>query len=121
MRKNLTKQERLKGKTSILKVFSARTRVKCTGAKLIYIENELGINRVLFTFIKKYGNAVQRNKTRRQLKEIYRNMKNSLKTGYDMIFILYPGKFNYSDRKYQTLSLFKKAALFKKSTKTNSL
>ena len=113
MRKNLTRQERLKGKALINRVFSARTRVKCTGAKLIYINNGLEINRVLFTFVRKFGNAVQRNRAKRVFKEIYRNMKDSLRPGYDMIFILFPGNFDYSVRKTQAESLLQKASLFK--------
>ena len=113
MRKNLTKQERLRGKALIRKAFLSQTRVNITGAKLIYIANELEYNRVLFTFVRKYGNAVQRNRTRRVAKEIYRGMKNMLKPGNDIIIIFFPGNYNYSNRKEQLISLFSKSCLFR--------
>ena len=52
-----------------------------------------------------------RNRAKRIVREIYRNMKHELRGGYDIAVILYPGAVTYSERKEQLLSLFRKAGL----------
>ncbi len=52
-----------------------------------YRKNYKQINRVGFLASKKVGNSVLRNRARRLMKESYRNLKNNIITGYDMIFI----------------------------------
>lgn len=43
--------------------------------------------RVGFSITKKYGNAVERNRMKRQLREIIRKQAHSLKKGIDMVVI----------------------------------
>lgn len=55
---------------------------------ILYImKNNLEVSRVGFTVTKKIGNAVTRNKIRRQMKEIYRLNYENVKSGYDLVFI----------------------------------
>lgn len=54
---------------------------------LFYKKNQLSYNRLAFLASKKVGNSVRRNRARRLMKENYRLMKDSLKDGYDIIFI----------------------------------
>lgn len=56
--------------------------------------------RVGFSITKKYGNAVQRNRIKRQLREIVRINRQALREGYDMIII---PKKNTFDMKYSDL------------------
>ena len=56
--------------------------------KLFFLANELPYNRIAFTFIRKYGNAVERNRARRLSREAYRLMKGDLKTGYDLVLLI---------------------------------
>lgn len=67
---------------------------------LIIKRNNLGKSRVGFTITKKYGNAVERNKLRRRLREIIRNNKDLLFKGYDMVLIPKAGTKNMT---YQDL------------------
>jgi ribonuclease P protein component len=84
------KQEHLKKRVDITRVFKKGRAVSCSGIKLFFLVNQFPCNRIVITFARKYGNAVQRNRTRRLGREAYRLMKSSIKTGYDMVFLIYP-------------------------------
>lgn len=115
MRKSLTKQERLRRKTEISRVFASPTKVSCFGAKLFYRENGLDKNRFMVTLIRKYGNAVQRNRAKRVAREAFRNMKGSLTQGYDLALVLFPHTDTLYSRRAQLEELFEKAALLRPS------
>jgi ribonuclease P protein component len=110
MRKSLTREERLKSRTEFARVFKhADFRSSCHGARFIARSNNLTINRFAVTTVRKFGNAVQRNYARRVLKEIYRNTKQDLPTGYDIIVVLYSGDYNYQEREQQFMKLIRRA------------
>ncbi|MCL2078301.1 MAG: ribonuclease P protein component [Oscillospiraceae bacterium] len=73
-------------------------------------ENRLGI-----TVSKKLGGAVQRNRIRRRLKEIYRLNEHLLRAGYDIIIVARMSSHNalYSELNNSILSLFAKLGLLK--------
>ena len=69
---------------------SIYNRGKSVGDKYVVIffkRNNLGYNRVAFLASKKVGKSVQRNRSRRLMKESYRCFKDSIPLGYDIIFI----------------------------------
>jgi ribonuclease P protein component len=97
---------------------------------LFYLENGLPHNRIVFTFARKFGNAVERNRARRLGREAYRLMKGGFKAGYDLALLVYPAKAGtakqaakpdeakpiktrekLADRQNQLTILFKKAGL----------
>lgn len=56
---------------------------------VLYVrKNNTDETRLGITISKKTGNAVVRNKIRRQIKEIYREFQPRIKTGYDLVFIV---------------------------------
>lgn len=73
--------------------------------------NERETNRFAVALVRKYGNAVMRNQSRRILKEIYRNAKQDITTGFDIIVVLYPGEYGYGEREQQFRSLIRRADL----------
>jgi ribonuclease P protein component len=112
------RRERLKKREDITRVFKKGRSVTCPGAKLFYLENGLPHNRIAFTFARKYGNAVERNRARRVGREAYRLLKRRAKTGYDLVLLVYPlvedgrpQKPFLSRRMRQLTSLFAKAGL----------
>ncbi|MBI9096831.1 MAG: ribonuclease P protein component [Spirochaetaceae bacterium] len=111
MRKNLTKKERLGKRSDLKRVFASKKQFSCKGAKLIYVKNDLTFNRFAIALVRKYGNAVERNRSKRYLREIYRNIKESIIPGIDIVIVLYPGDFSFSDRKNQFFSLLKRGEL----------
>jgi ribonuclease P protein component len=86
------RQEHLKRRVDITGVFKKGRTVSCLGYRLFYRANELSYNRIAISFVRKFGNAVQRNRARRLGREAYRLMKNELKNGFDFILLVYPQK-----------------------------
>jgi ribonuclease P protein component len=107
------RQERLKGREGIREVFSRRRAVSCEGAKLLRFENGLPYNRIAFAFSRKFGCAVERNRSRRISREAYRHLRGQLKGGYDLVFLVYPGQDGLKTRLAQFGVLFRKAGLLK--------
>ncbi len=112
MRKNLTKRERLNRRADIDKIFREGRAVTVSGARLRYIPNGLSYNRIVLIPARKYGSAVERNRVKRQAREIYRQEKSNCITGFDIAVLFYPGRaYDYWERKEQLLLLFAKAGL----------
>jgi ribonuclease P protein component len=109
------REERLKGRDDIQAVFKHGKQVNCAGAKLFFLDNGRAANRIMFTFPRKFGNAVQRNRARRLGREAYRLSRCSVKTGYDLVLLVYPRESPVKEtrevRKGQLSVLFSKAGL----------
>jgi ribonuclease P protein component len=83
---------------------------------LFVLKNGLSCNRIGFTLVRKYGNAPERNRARRLGREAYRHLRPRLKTGYDLVLLVYPeqagsGQGSLEVRQAQLGSLFGKAGL----------
>jgi ribonuclease P protein component len=125
MRKSLTRKERLRGTFALKRVFSVSRNVGSgcegerktartasgPGARLVLTENGLEYNRIVVSPVRKFGGAVARNRARRVGKEAYRCIKSSIKPGFDLAFILFPGDYSYGERIAQFSFLLKKAGL----------
>lgn len=105
MRKNLTKQEIIRSKQDIDRIFKDGKKFSTMGMRLIVVSNNLNYDRFIVIPARHYGRAVDRNKIRRQVKEIWRNypkrlllsMHSQASDGHDYAIIVYPGKvFSYS-------------------------
>ena len=105
------RDERIKNPADFKELFKEGKKISIPGAKLFFSENNLGFNRVGFPLIRGYGNAVERNLSKRYSREVYRLIKSHLNTGYDMLFLIYPGNDSFSSRCDQIRLLFKKAGL----------
>jgi ribonuclease P protein component len=105
------RHEHLKEQDAIRKVFRQGKAFVCRGAKLFVLPNALTHNRIVFTFARKFGSAVERNRARRVGREAYRLMRRSLKTGFDLALLVYPGRDFLNERTEQCVTLFSRAAL----------
>lgn len=108
---NFTRAERVKKVSDIQNLFKKGKRVAVSGAKLFFLPNGLNMNRIAFTFPRGYGNAVERNFSKRISRETYRYFKAFLNTGYDMLLLIYPGNDSFRIRCAQFRYLCKKAGI----------
>ena len=115
------RKERLKGRNEIGEVFSRRKGVSCPGARLLTLRNGLECNRIAFTFSRKFGKAVERNHSRRLSREVYRQLRNDLLKGYDLVLQIYPGRDVFSVRMEQLRDLFSRAGLLNSSNGNQEL
>lgn len=111
MKRNLTKKERLKGKKDIQRIFEEGKSFSCSGAKLICKENDLDYVRLAICLPRSYRSSVQRNKTKRDCREVFRSVKHSIKKGYDIVFVAYPEYAGWSNRRRQFRLLLERAGL----------
>ena len=107
------REERIKNPADFKKLFKNGKKISIQGAKIFFMENGLEINRVGFPLIRGYGNAVQRNLSKRYSREVYRLLKSHLNTGYDILFLVYPGNDSFSSRCDQFRLVLNKAGLIK--------
>ena len=105
------REERIKNPADFKKLFKEGKKISIPGDKLFYLENHLEMNRVGFPSIRGYGNAVERNLSKRYSREVYRIIKSHLNTGYDMLFLIYPGNDSFHSRCDQIRLLCQKAGL----------
>jgi ribonuclease P protein component len=76
------------------------------------MKNGLPHNRIAFTFSRKFGCAAKRNRARRLSREAYRHLRQEIKSGYDMVLLVYPGADSFASRMDQLRQLFSRAGLF---------
>lgn len=86
----------MKKRNEIREVFGKGKRIGCIEAKLFVLKNNLPYNRICFSFSKGFGSAVERNRARRLGREAYRNLKSSLRGGYDLVLLTYRTSANAS-------------------------
>jgi len=79
--------ERIRKKTDFTELYK---RGRCDRGKyfnLIHLPNDLGYSRMAAVASRKVGNAVQRNRTRRRAKELFRRNKDLLISSLDLLLI----------------------------------
>jgi ribonuclease P protein component len=108
MDENFTPQQRIRKKKDFLHLYKKGKRYRGKYFILICLSNELTFSRVAVVASKKLGNAVQRNRTKRWLRTLFRRNKKLLEKPLDLIFI--PRKEIY-EAKWQDLVDDYRAAL----------
>lgn len=117
MRKSLSKLEIVKKQPEINRAFKTGRAASRRGLKLIVAPNNLKWSRVIVIPVKHYGTAVERNKIRRQFKEIWRNEKANFISGYDFVILVYPGKvYDHEQQVKKLISLCVEAGVYNDET-----
>ena len=115
MTRRFTRIEHMKSALEIKNLFKNGKKVSIYGAKLFFMPNNIGFNRIGFPLPRGYGNAVQRNRAKRFSREAFRILKAHLNTGFDMLLLVYPTSENdsFRSRCVQFRTLCEKAELIK--------
>jgi ribonuclease P protein component len=110
-KKSLTKNEILRGRSDISRVFTGSRRESAASYTLLFRKNGLLRNRILVITEKGIKSAVIRNREKRISKEIYRSLKEMLKVGFDIVVISRVNKKKFAERLVEMNALFVKADL----------
>ncbi len=111
LRFRFRKRERIRTRRDIGAVFDGGARASVKGMRLHVLPNGGAENRAVFVTVRKYGNAVARNRARRVVSECWRLAKGGLRQGYDVVFVIYPGPDSSALRKPQVDELLRKSGL----------
>ncbi len=105
------KRERIRARHEITKVFEAGKRWSMPGMRLHVLPTGGAENRAVFITMRKYGNAIARNRARRVVSECWRLLKANLSPGHDVIVFIYPGEDCMKARQAQMEQLVKRSGL----------
>lgn len=92
----------LKKNIDFQRVYKKRNITGNRNITAFYKKNNLDNKRLGFTITKKVGNAVTRNRLKRQFKDIYYNNFNLLKDGYDYVFVIKKSCLNLSYKELES-------------------
>lgn len=97
----LPKQNRLKKKKDFEKVFKGGKIVKCQDLFLKYVPNDAEESKIGIVVSKKVSKrAVDRNKAKRRIREIFRLIDGRLKSGFNIIAVAYP---SINDKEFKVI------------------
>ena len=111
MRRNLSRKDRLRRNSDIRELFSTAARVDGRGAKLLYRSNGSRQNRFAVVVARGCGGAVRRNREKRITREAYRSLKETICTGYDLLFLIVRFGASFADRCMSMRQLVGRAGL----------
>jgi ribonuclease P protein component len=104
----------------LARLFSAGTHTSCRGCKIVTLANGLEWSRVAVVNARGFKGAVERNRSRRLVRESYRLAKHSLRSGFDCAIVLYPGPYTPQQRRRQFRELVERAGLLERTTRGNN-
>ncbi len=83
----MLKKEILRRKSDFQKIYRKGKSVADRYVVLFYLSNGLAYNRTAFLASRKVGNAVQRNRAKRLMRESWKEFERDVPPGYDIIII----------------------------------
>lgn len=112
-KKGLTRRERLCKQSDLKYLFKYGKKNRYKGLKILYLKNNIEVKRVAVIAKKGFSRAVKRNRQKRLVKEAYRNLKSTLKNGFDIILFVIPGNYSYKEYLLMVKFLFDRSQLQK--------
>jgi len=106
--------ERLHSQKDFNKVLKNGLKLENKAVKVLAYKKDGDLRRLGLITSRKVGTAVERNRLKRRLREIFRTNKHLLEPGLDIIFISKPygASLNYNSLKKAVLDTLKKANLY---------
>lgn len=104
----MKKKEIIKKSNDYTKVINKNNKLKNKYYSLFYIKSDNTLFGI--SIPKKIGNAVIRNKNKRQIKNIIDNNKNNIQNGYNYVIIIRKEilSLSYQEKEKELINLFKK-------------
>lgn len=112
----MKKKHRLRKNNEFQKVYKKGKNYWNKYVVMYAMKNGKDYTRVGFSLTRKYGNSVERNRTRRRMKEIYRLNSDRVIGGYDLIFIpkMRTKNSSYNEIENAMINLLKRSRLLEK-------
>jgi ribonuclease P protein component len=111
MKKSLTRRERLRKSGDIRDLFKSGKRIESRGLKLLFKPNGAEVNRMAVVVARGCGGSVKRNREKRITREAYRDMKNDLNAGNDLVFVISRFGQGYGERRETLAGLLRRALI----------
>ena len=105
------KSERIRTRREITRVFDEGIRWSGKGLRLNVRPNGGAETRAVFVTVRKYGNAVSRNRARRVVSECWRLAKARVGPGMDVVVVIFPGDDTVAVRNGQLEAILRRASL----------
>jgi len=105
------KSERIRTRREISKVFDEGARWSGKGLRLNVRPNGGAETRAVFVTVRKYGNAVARNRARRVVSECWRLSKDRIVPGMDVVVVIFPDEDSFDRRRKQLDAVLRRSSL----------
>ena len=105
------KSERIRTRRDISRVFDEGVRWSGRGMRVNVRPNGGAETRAVFVTVRKYGNAVARNRARRVVSECWRLSKSRIAPGMDVVVVIFPGEDSFELRNSQLEAVLRRASL----------
>ncbi len=94
-------------------IFKDGARFSCKGMRMQVLYKGEQESRAAFIAVRSFSGAVARNRAKRLARESWRLLRHSVKSGFDIVFVLYPGFAALSDCRSAMQYLLHKADLLR--------
>lgn len=104
---------RVRKASEIDQIFKDGARFSCRGMRVQVLQTGTQESRAAFIAVRSFSGAVARNRAKRLARESWRLMRHTVKPGFDIAFVLYPGFAALSDCRSAMQYLLRKADLLR--------
>lgn len=105
------KSDRIRTQKDISRVFKEGQSWAGRGLRLNILPNNEKFSRAVFITVKNYGNAVKRNRARRLVSECWRQEKPAIKSGFDVVVVIFRDNDFFNQRQAQLRYILRRASL----------
>jgi len=111
--RSFPKHLRVRKASEIDLIFKDGARFSCKGMRIQVLRTGVQESRAAFIAVRSFSGAVARNRAKRLARESWRLLRHTVKPGFDIAFVLYPGFAALSECRSAMQYLLRKADLLR--------
>ncbi len=89
VRQSLSREEKLRNSEDFKRAYLQGKRIRLPGLTIIIVRSPLPYCRIGISVTRKFGKAIERNRVKRLIRELFRRNKQVFPPGHDLVFIPY--------------------------------